>query len=129
MGDRLEGRDEGTATSLAKRMVGYSFPDVEGLYSSRHSKQYGLGAAQCFYMTQATETAPYHSFAAAGTGFTLAKLEVELTSESCLTMSPSNVDGSGNKWPRFDCEDISKCMKLLKHYKAFDSGTITVEVY
>lgn len=27
----------------------------------------------------------------------------------------SNVDVSGNKWPRFDCEDISKCMEILKH--------------
>lgn len=27
----------------------------------------------------------------------------------------SNVGVSGNKWPRFDCEDISKCMVVLKH--------------
>ena len=41
----------------------------------------------------------------------------------------SNVDVSGNKWPRLDYEGISKCIKILKHYKAFDFRTITVEFY
>lgn len=39
-------------------------------------------------MMQARETVPYHSLAAAGTGFTLSKLEVELTSEAWLSLDP-----------------------------------------
>lgn len=39
------------------------------------------------------------------------------------------VDVSGNKWPRFDYGDISKSVKILKHYKTFDFRTITVEYY
>lgn len=45
-------------------------------------KEYGMGLAKYFYMTKTKETSPYRSFEAAGTGFTLAKLEVKLTSES-----------------------------------------------
>lgn len=41
----------------------------------------------------------------------------------------SNVDISGNKWPRLDYENISKCIKILQYYKAFDFRTITVEFY
>lgn len=39
------------------------------------------------------------------------------------------IDVSGNKWPRFDYGDISKSVKILKHYKTFDFRTITVEYY
>lgn len=45
-------------------------------------KEYGAGLAKYFYMTQTMETSPYWPFEAAGNGFTLAKLEVKLASES-----------------------------------------------
>lgn len=51
-------------------------------------------------MTQATETAPYHPFAAAGTVFALAKLEAGLTSEACLTLNPGKEANSESKGTR-----------------------------
>lgn len=48
-------------------------------------------------MTQATETALYHSFAAAGTVFDFAKLEAELTSEARLTLNPGKEANTESK--------------------------------